>query len=232
MTGHWRLTGTRMLTVVALGAMFTGCTSMPWDSAPFYGNAPARPTTLNTVPVPAGFYRVNPGDTLAGIASAYGHKPQDIAAWNGLAANAIVNPGQVLRVSPPMASGSVVTPPVGVAGPNAPAAPAQRPGNQDFGYLVDPDGMLVEFNKGATENFWGHQHYWHEQPLCAAADELHSSSQLSDQTWAALRAVLSDEQLVELPMLVGNYVMVSYLLNALRVANDSGVEMPDRPGQC
>lgn len=30
--------------------------------------------------------------------------------------------------------------------------------NQDFGYLVDPDGMLVEFTKGATENFWGHQH--------------------------------------------------------------------------
>ncbi len=40
--------------------------------------------------------------------------------------------------------------------------------NQDFGYLVDPDGMLVEFNKGEVENFWGHQHYWHEQPLCAA----------------------------------------------------------------
>jgi hypothetical protein len=40
--------------------------------------------------------------------------------------------------------------------------------NQDFGYLVDPDGMLVEFNRGATENFWGHHHYWHEQPLCAA----------------------------------------------------------------
>jgi alkylhydroperoxidase family enzyme len=72
----------------------------------------------------------------------------------------------------------------------------------------------------------------HEQPLCAAADELHSSSHLSDQTWTALRAVLSDEQLVELPMLVGNYVMVSYLLNALRVANDSGVELPDGPGQC
>jgi len=40
--------------------------------------------------------------------------------------------------------------------------------NQDFGYLVDPDGMLVEFNKGPSENFWGHQHYWHERPLCAA----------------------------------------------------------------
>jgi catechol 2,3-dioxygenase-like lactoylglutathione lyase family enzyme len=43
-----------------------------------------------------------------------------------------------------------------------------RPGNMDFGYLVDPDGMLVEFNRGPTENFWGHHHYWHEQPLCAA----------------------------------------------------------------
>jgi hypothetical protein len=40
--------------------------------------------------------------------------------------------------------------------------------NQDFGYLVDPDGMLVEFNLGKQENFWGHHHYWHEQPLCAA----------------------------------------------------------------
>jgi hypothetical protein len=40
--------------------------------------------------------------------------------------------------------------------------------NQDFGYLVDPDGMLVEFNKGTPEHFWGHQHYWHERPLCAA----------------------------------------------------------------
>ena len=49
---------------------------------------------------------------------------------------------------------------------NPPAGP--RPGNQDFGYLVDPDGMLVEFNWGMTENFWGHHHYWHEQPLCAA----------------------------------------------------------------
>jgi hypothetical protein len=46
-----------------------------------------------------------------------------------------------------------------------------------------------------------------------------------------LRAVLNDEQLVELPMLVGNYVMMSYLLNALRVANDSGIELPNQPGR-
>jgi hypothetical protein len=49
---------------------------------------------------------------------------------------------------------------------NAPGAP--RPGNQDFGYLVDPDGMLVEFNSAPQDHFWSHNHFWHEQPLCAA----------------------------------------------------------------
>jgi lipoprotein NlpD len=125
MTRKWQCQwmASRLLMAAALGVAVTGCTSMPWESTPFYSSSPSRPTTLGTVPVPAGFYRVNPGDTLGGIASAYGHKPQEIAAWNGLPANAAVAPGQVLRVSPPMASGSVVTPPVSVA-PAAPGAPA------------------------------------------------------------------------------------------------------------
>lgn len=129
MTRQWQLAGTRWLAVAALGAMFSGCTTMPWESTPFYNNAPSTPTTLSTVPVPAGFYRVNAGDTIAGIASAYGRKPQEIAAWNGLAVNSAVNPGQVLRVSPPLASGSVVTPPVTV-NPNAPGAPIAAAGAQ------------------------------------------------------------------------------------------------------
>ena len=47
--------------------------------------------------------------------------------------------------------------------------PPQR-GGQDFGYLVDPDGMLAEFAfiAGAAANFGNHSHFWHEQPLCAA----------------------------------------------------------------
>ena len=45
-----------------------------------------------------------------------------------------------------------------------------RGSGQDFGYVVDPDGILVEFNGNAeTEDlFYGHTHFWHEQPLCAA----------------------------------------------------------------
>ncbi|MGY6159600.1 peptidoglycan DD-metalloendopeptidase family protein [Paraburkholderia strydomiana] len=119
----WQLKGTRLLATAALGVTLNGCVSAPWDNTPFYGNTQSRPTTLSTVPVPAGFYRVNPGDTLAGVASAYGHRPQDIATWNGLPVNAAVAPGQVLRVAPPMASGSGAAPPVAAA-PSTPAAPA------------------------------------------------------------------------------------------------------------
>ncbi|WP_025602524.1 peptidoglycan DD-metalloendopeptidase family protein [Burkholderia sp. WSM2230] len=137
MTRPWQWAGTpsvatRLLAAAALCVILNGCTSMPWDNTPFYGNTQSRPTTLSTVPVPAGFYRVNPGDSLAGIASAYGHRPQDLATWNGLPVNAAVAPGQVLRVAPPMASGSIVTPPTSVVpnpgaatgGQTAPAAPA------------------------------------------------------------------------------------------------------------
>ena len=48
--------------------------------------------------------------------------------------------------------------------------PTERgPDSQDFGCLVDPDGVLVEFNGNAeTEDiFYAHTHFWHEHPLCA-----------------------------------------------------------------
>jgi hypothetical protein len=38
----------------------------------------------------------------------------------------------------------------------------------DFGYLVDPDGMLVEVTAGKAEGFREHTHFWSERPLCTA----------------------------------------------------------------
>jgi catechol 2,3-dioxygenase-like lactoylglutathione lyase family enzyme len=38
----------------------------------------------------------------------------------------------------------------------------------DFGYLVDPDGMLVEITAGRAEGFREHTHFWAEKPLCTA----------------------------------------------------------------
>ncbi len=47
------------------------------------------------------------------------------------------------------------------------ARPAPTSG-LDFGYLVDPDGMLVEVTAGKTDSFREHTHFWGEQPLCSA----------------------------------------------------------------
>jgi catechol 2,3-dioxygenase-like lactoylglutathione lyase family enzyme len=47
--------------------------------------------------------------------------------------------------------------------------PAGPPSQQlDFGYYVDPAGVLVEFTAGQQDTLWAHSHFWHEQPLCAA----------------------------------------------------------------
>lgn len=82
-------------TAVAAG----GCTEVPLNTYP-----PAvvqQPAPSN---VTAGFYRVNPGDTLASIATAFGQRAQDIAAWNRMPVTASVVPGQVLRVASPPAA--------------------------------------------------------------------------------------------------------------------------------
>ncbi len=53
--------------------------------------------------------------------------------------------------------------------------------------------------------------------LMRAADELHDDARISDPTWAALAARYNDKQLIELPMLVGQYHLVAFTLNSLGV---------------
>lgn len=60
--------------------------------------------------------------------------------------------------------------------------------------------------------------------LINAADELHARSTLSDATWEALSARYDTQQLIELLFNVGQYHLVSFTLNALRVQRDEGVE--------
>ncbi|CAG9260830.1 Lipoprotein NlpD [Paraburkholderia unamae] len=100
----------------ALAALTLVCSACSTPFAPWAESTPAH--TVSSSGVPAGYYRVNPGDTLSRIASAYGQRPQDIASWNQLSsANAQVLPGQVLRVAPP--------PSYATAAPQAPGgAPA------------------------------------------------------------------------------------------------------------
>ena len=63
-----------------------------------------------------------------------------------------------------------------------------------------------------------------DQALLRAADELHASSVISDETWNALAARYDHQQLIELCMIVGQYHLVAFTLNSL------GVELEPDPG--
>ena len=63
-----------------------------------------------------------------------------------------------------------------------------------------------------------------EPALLRAADELHEAAKISDDTWAALAADYDERQLIEIPMLVGQYHMVAFALNSLGVEQDDGLE--------
>jgi AhpD family alkylhydroperoxidase len=69
--------------------------------------------------------------------------------------------------------------------------------------------------RNGAEGFAGRQ-----AVLLRAVDELHDTRNISDETWAGLRAQLSDAELIELCMLVGHYEMLAMTLNALRVEVD------------
>lgn len=53
--------------------------------------------------------------------------------------------------------------------------------------------------------------------LMRAADELHTDACVSDGTWAELGERYDERQMIELPMLVGHYHMVAFVLNSLGV---------------
>jgi lipoprotein NlpD len=98
----------RVACVMAVAALAAGCTMTPWTDS--WQPARTTPSATSTAGVMAGYYRVNPGDTLAGIATAFGQRPQDVASWNHLALTDRVTPGQVLRVAPPPAITSLGAP--------------------------------------------------------------------------------------------------------------------------
>jgi 4-carboxymuconolactone decarboxylase len=60
--------------------------------------------------------------------------------------------------------------------------------------------------------------------LLQAADELHSLAGISDATWAVLADRYDERQLIEVPMLVGQYHLVGFALNSLGVEREEGVE--------
>ena len=57
----------------------------------------------------------------------------------------------------------------------------------------------------------------YEAALIRAAEELNDDAMISDQSWQVLAQHLDEQQLIELPVLIGQFTMVAYLQNALRL---------------
>ncbi len=64
----------------------------------------------------------------------------------------------------------------------------------------------------------------HDRALIRAMEELHFDSMISDETWAALAETYDERQLMEVPILAGQYKTIAYLQNSLRLPLPEGTE--------
>lgn len=58
----------------------------------------------------------------------------------------------------------------------------------------------------------------HDAAVLRAVEELVGNAAISDETWAVLAKSWDEAQLIEFPMMVGQYVATAYVQNALRIA--------------
>ncbi|NIE62412.1 peptidoglycan DD-metalloendopeptidase family protein [Burkholderia sp. Ax-1719] len=90
----------------------------------------------------AGYYCVQPGDTLDSVAYGFGRKPEEIARWNGLAPGASLPMTKLLRVSPPDWTALQRTAPEAASAAAAVAGPSSAP--QKAAQFIWPvSGMVV-----------------------------------------------------------------------------------------
>jgi alkylhydroperoxidase family enzyme len=64
----------------------------------------------------------------------------------------------------------------------------------------------------------------HESALLRAVDELHDTATISDATWNRLAETYDERLLMEATMLIGQYHLVAFALNAFGVELDDGLE--------
>jgi alkylhydroperoxidase family enzyme len=64
----------------------------------------------------------------------------------------------------------------------------------------------------------------HDAALLRSVDELHDTATLGDDTWAVLAETYDQAQLIETTILIGQYHMVAFALNACGVELDEGCE--------
>jgi alkylhydroperoxidase family enzyme len=79
-----------------------------------------------------------------------------------------------------------------------------------YGMSAEEVARTIE---GSTAAGWTE----HEAAICRGVEELRGDSMISDETWATLAKTWNDEQMMEFPILVGQYTSTAYLQNSVRV---------------
>lgn len=74
------------------------------------------------------------------------------------------------------------------------------------------DEEIERVMTGSTADGWSE----HERALLCAVEELHADAMISDETWAVLAKNMNEQQLLELPVLIGQYMGVAFLQNSIR----------------
>jgi alkylhydroperoxidase family enzyme len=87
------------------------------------------------------------------------------------------------------------------------------------------DEDIVRVQSGPNAEGWTEL----ESAMLRAADELHADACITDETWATLAEPLDDRQLIEVPVLVGQYHLVAYMLNSLGIELEPGLAFPTVP---
>ncbi len=84
-------------------------------------------------------------------------------------------------------------------------------------------GLTSDEIRALTVDVTAHDWTSRDRTLIDAADELHDDQCISDETWAALSAAWSDQQILDLVFAIGQYTLVSMALNSCGVQLDDGV---------
>jgi alkylhydroperoxidase family enzyme len=87
------------------------------------------------------------------------------------------------------------------------------------------DEEIRRVREGPAASGWSPE----DAALLRAADELHERAEIGDETWAALSERYGEPELIEICMLVGNYHLVAFTLNSLRVQREEGVPGLEEP---
>lgn len=75
------------------------------------------------------------------------------------------------------------------------------------------DDEVERITRGSADPEWND----HDRAVIAAVEQLLGDQSVADETWKVLARGWTDEQLMELPVLIGHYFLTALLHNALRI---------------